>query len=98
DHAMVVSAAGGSCVCVRCGVACTGRFAGCTEILAEPGRVPAFAPAWALDAEATPPAPVAVGPARIRSGAVDQPSNTKVTTNGARPDTSASNGHVPVEG
>lgn len=48
QHAMVVPASGGRCECEVCGVACTGKFAGCAAILAQPGYVPATAPAWAL--------------------------------------------------
>jgi hypothetical protein len=100
DHAMVVSSEGGSCVCVRCGTACTGRFAGCSEIIAQPGRVPVFAPVWALDAEATPPAPVGVGGRRGRRGRTvsgedatrdDQPAN------GLTAHATTSNGHAPIE-
>lgn len=49
ERAMVVSAEGGSCVCPSSGVTCTGRFAGCADILNEPGRVPSNAPSWSLD-------------------------------------------------
>jgi hypothetical protein len=48
QHAMVVPASGGRCECEACGVACTGKFAACASILAQPGYVPATAPAWAL--------------------------------------------------
>ena len=55
ERAMVVAPEGGRCVCPSSGAVCVGRFAGCSQILSQPGRVPPNAPAWALD-----PAPVAV--------------------------------------
>jgi len=66
DHAMVVTSTGGACVCVRCQTLCGGRFGGCTAIIAEPGRIPAYVPAWALDPDASALAPVAIGRARDR--------------------------------
>ncbi|HET9442734.1 MAG TPA: hypothetical protein VFO65_05385 [Acidimicrobiales bacterium] len=48
EQAMVVSAEGGACECQGCGARCTGRYSGCSVILAVPGRVPSSAPVWAL--------------------------------------------------
>lgn len=82
DHAMVVTSSGGACVCVRCQTLCGGRFGGCAAVIAEPGRIPAYAPAWALDPEASPPAPVAIGRARDR---IDVVPPTPVASNGVAP-------------
>ena len=54
DHAMVVSPEGGACVCAGCGAGCTGRFGGCSAILAMPGHVPLAAPKGSLDGQARP--------------------------------------------
>ncbi len=65
-HAMVVSAAGGECECPTCGARCRGRFPACAGILAQPGYVPAIAPAWAVQRTAPPvPPPLQVGGARL---------------------------------
>ena len=48
QHAMVVPPGGGHCHCETCGVQCTGKFAACTAIIAQPGYVPTTAPAWAV--------------------------------------------------
>lgn len=48
DHAMVVPAEGGKCVCSGCGADCLGRFNGCASIISQPGYVPLLAPASAL--------------------------------------------------
>ena len=45
---MVVVPGGGSCVCPTTGVTCRGRFAGCEEIVSQPGRIPPNAPDWAI--------------------------------------------------
>lgn len=47
EHAMVVTPEGGHCVCPSTGAVCHGRFAGCVDIVSQPGRVPPNAPAWA---------------------------------------------------
>ena len=46
EHAMVVAPEGGYCVCPSTGAVCRGRFAGCSDIVNQPGRVPPNAPAW----------------------------------------------------
>lgn len=79
DHAMVVTNAGGACVCIRCQTLCGGRFSGCAAVIAEPGRIPAYAPAWALDADASPPAPVTIGRARER---IDAAPPSPMSSNG----------------
>jgi len=45
EHAMVVVAEGGACACSACGAHCLGKFAGCADIVAQPGYVPSTAPA-----------------------------------------------------
>ena len=50
ELAMVVAPEGGHCVCPSTGATCRGRFAGCTEIISQPGRIPPNAPEWSLGA------------------------------------------------
>ncbi len=49
ERAMIVAPEGGHCICPSSGATCSGRFSGCTDILSQPGRVPANAPSWSLD-------------------------------------------------
>jgi len=49
ERAMIVAPEGGQCICPSSGATCSGRFSGCTDILSQPGRVPANAPGWSLD-------------------------------------------------
>jgi len=60
ERAMIVAPEGGQCICPSSGATCSGRFSGCTDILSQPGRVPANAPGWSLDQ--TPVAVSAVQP------------------------------------
>lgn len=47
EHAMSVVADGGACECTVCQAQCPGRFAGCAQVVSQPGYIPALAPAWA---------------------------------------------------
>jgi hypothetical protein len=67
EHAMVVAAEGGRCVCATCGSSCPGQFRACAAIVANPGYVPLTAPGWARPGgsghPATPLAPRRYAPA-----------------------------------
>ncbi len=73
ERAMVVAAEGGMCVCPSSGVTCTGRFAGCADILNQPGRVPSNAPAWSLDPSPEPVAVLPTTPQPVAFAATPQP-------------------------
>lgn len=53
EHAMSVVADGGSCECTVCDARCPGRFAGCAQVVDQPGYVPVLAPAWARSGTAS---------------------------------------------
>ena len=54
ELAMVVSPEGGHCVCPSTGATCRGRFAGCAEIISQPGRIPPNAPEWSIGTRTDP--------------------------------------------
>ena len=78
EHAMVVAPDGGYCVCPSTGAVCHGRFAGCADIVAQPGRGPPNAPAWARPDAATPATNHATAPtmAGVGAGTAPTPSGT----------------------
>ena len=54
EMAMMVAPEGGYCQSPSTAVTCEGRFDGCAEIVAVPGRVPPSAPGWSLPTSVTP--------------------------------------------
>jgi hypothetical protein len=68
EHAMVVPADGGRCVCVSCDTACPGRFKGCVAVISQPGYVPVTAPAWSLHRDLSKDPAVPVGAPSIDEG------------------------------
>jgi hypothetical protein len=77
ELAMVVAPEGGHCVCPSTGATCPGRFAGCTAILSQPGRISPNAPEWALginraEASSVHPQPAHVQPQATPPGAPQQ--------------------------
>ena len=80
EHAMVVAPEGGRCVCPRTGAVCHGRFAGCANIVKQPGRVPPNAPDWARpDAVGSPPMATLVGQPAVWVAPSAQPTPTTPT-------------------
>ena len=62
ELAMVVAPEGGYCLCPSTGTTCGGRFAGCDEIIAQAGRIPANAPKWSVPQQQLAMSEVAAAP------------------------------------
>ncbi len=82
ELAMVVASEGGHCVCPSTGAVCHGRFAGCADIVNQPGRVPPNAPSWSRPdaAHTDQPAPSLAASAAQGAPQPVAPASTPVVT------------------
>jgi len=80
EKAMVVSPEGGYCVSPSTGVTCEGRFDGCDEIVAIPGRVPSSAPGWSLPTNGSAPSTQDTGTSALPLGSTGDSDEQRAST------------------